>query len=210
MDFNTNNNENLENIIDVSWIPGVLNTVYQHNVSTVFAGTTSIKNTPVFISSDAAYPATAGPSSFMRENPVQVRNDGIFDRTVQPANTKHNIDHAPIFTPQKIIDYAHQHRKTFDDYMRDFHVFRFIEHNHKTTKHITVFIQDVNIEKVIEKRSEVALRQKTLGYLRQTEKPEDSVSNPSYPVYGATDELKKNHGWVSLVAKRDCRKAVKS
>lgn len=100
-----------------------------------------------------------------------------------PLNNDINneIDDCPTFKPNKVIEYDHLHRQTFDELLLEFKVFRVIDHKHQTTPEIRELLKHVDVDKIIEKRKAVAQRKKILQYLRDAERPEDTVSNPSYP-----------------------------
>jgi hypothetical protein len=87
----------------------------------------------------------------------------------------------PVFKPAKNIEYNHTHMQSFDEKMLEFKVFRVIDYKHKTTFKLREFTKDIEPEKIIEKRTAVALRKKILEHLKSAERPEDTVSNPSYP-----------------------------
>lgn len=87
----------------------------------------------------------------------------------------------PTFTPAKITDYKHAHIPTLSEQLMEFKVFSVIDYKHRSTYKIQEFIRDVDVDKIIEKRKAIALRKKTLEYLRNAERPEDTVSNPTYP-----------------------------
>lgn len=97
----------------------------------------------------------------------------------QPQEPQH-VNH-PTFTPSKIIDYKHVHMPTFEEKLMEFKTFRVVDYKHKTTQKLWEFIQGVDTDKVIERRKAIALRKKILEYLKNAERPEDTVSNPKYP-----------------------------
>jgi YLP motif-containing protein 1 len=113
------------------------------------------------------------PINFMQSpaNFTQPRSNNEFYQNVE----------CPIFKPTKVIDYEHEHKQTFEEQLMEFRVFRSIEYNHQDTHNLKEFIRDIDVDKIIEKRKAVALRKKILEYLRNAERPEDTVSNPKYP-----------------------------
>lgn len=60
-------------------------------------------------------------------------------------------------------------------------MFRVIDYKHVSTPQLQALIKDVDVDKIIQKRKAVALRKKILEYLKNAERPEDTVSNPKYP-----------------------------
>lgn len=90
-------------------------------------------------------------------------------------------ENCPVFTPLKITDHNHKHTPTLSEILMEFRAWKVIDYHHQTTLKLKEFIKDIDIDKVVEKRKAVALRKKTLGYLKTVENPEDTVSNPKYP-----------------------------
>lgn len=92
-----------------------------------------------------------------------------------------NFADCPTFNPLKIIDHKHVHRPTFTELLMEFKVFKVVEYAHKTTESLQKFIEDVDTDKIIEKRKAVAQRRKILEYLKNAKNPAETVSNPKYP-----------------------------
>jgi predicted kinase len=91
------------------------------------------------------------------------------------------FEELPVFAPKKIVDYKHCHMPTFEETLMEFRVFRVLDYKHQTNAELREYIQDIDVDKIIEKRKSVALRKKILEYLKSAERPEDTVSNPKYP-----------------------------
>ena len=70
---------------------------------------------------------------------------------------------------------------TLSEQLLEFRVFKVVDYKHQTTLRLAEYIKEIDTDKIIEKRKAVALRKKTLEYLKNAEKPEDTVSNPRYP-----------------------------
>lgn len=87
----------------------------------------------------------------------------------------------PIYVPKKTIEYGHQHATTLEEKMMEFNIFRVVDYKHKMTKHLYEFVKDIDLDKIIERKKVILLRKKTLNYLKNAERPEDTVSNPKYP-----------------------------
>lgn len=98
-----------------------------------------------------------------------------------PQITKPSIDEIPIYVPKKTVDYSHKNIETLQDQMMEFKIFRVIDYKNKTTRSLFEFIKDVDLDKIIERKKTILLRRKTLAYLKNAERPEDTVSNPKYP-----------------------------
>lgn len=88
---------------------------------------------------------------------------------------------APIYVPNKTIEYAHKHVSTLEEQMMEFNIFRVVDYKHKMTKTLYEFVKDIDLDKIIERKKVILLRKKTLNYLKNAERPEDTVSNPKYP-----------------------------
>lgn len=99
----------------------------------------------------------------------------------QPPPQEPTYDNCPTFTPSKIIDYKHVHMPTLYEQLLEFKVFRVIDYKHRTSLSLREFVKDIDTDRIIEKRKSVALRKKILEYLKNAERPEDTVSNPKYP-----------------------------
>lgn len=117
----------------------------------------------------------------MYENNYMFGIEAFEPPTLNVNNNNAMIDDCPIFEPKKVIEYEHLHKPTFDELLLEFKVFRVIDHKHQTLPEIRDLLKNVDIDKIIEKRKAVAQRKKILQYLREAERPEDTVSNPSYP-----------------------------
>lgn len=100
---------------------------------------------------------------------------------MQETEVESSFDEVPTFTPARIIDYKHKHMPTFEEHLMEFKIFRTIEYNHRPLITLNNFIRDVDIDKIVEKRRSVAMRKKILEYLKNAERPEETVSNPKYP-----------------------------
>lgn len=93
----------------------------------------------------------------------------------------HSVAEIPIYVPKKTVDYSHKNIETLHDQMMEFKIFRVIDYKYKTTRSLFEFIKDVDLDKIVEKKKTILLRRKTLAYLKNAERPEDTVSNPKYP-----------------------------
>lgn len=102
-------------------------------------------------------------------------------RFQQQSQPQASFEEVPVFKPEKVVDYNHLHKPTFEESLMEFKVFRTIEYKHRTSHMLNDFVKDVDVDKIIEKRKAVALRKKILEYLRNAQRPEDTVSNPKYP-----------------------------
>lgn len=147
----------------------------------------------------------SNPAQHQSDSPMQ--NNNTYQQTSQFEQSlgKENMisrnsieaifDEFPVFKPSKVLDYNHEHIPTLEEQLMEFRVIRMVEYNHRETPKLRDFIKDVDVDKIIEKRKAVALRKKILEYLKNAERPEDTVSNPKYP---------KN--WEMIVVERPPRK----
>lgn len=90
-------------------------------------------------------------------------------------------DILPVFTPVKIIDHQHAHLPTFEETLMEFKVHRVFDYTHKANSKLRDFVKDIDTERIAEKLKSITQRKKILQYLKQAERPEDTVSNPKYP-----------------------------
>jgi len=99
----------------------------------------------------------------------------------------------------KIFDYKHTHLKTFEEQLMEIKISRVVDYNHQTNQQLSEFIRDVEVDRIIEKRKAAALRKTILEYLRNAERPEETVSNPKYP-----------NNWEVIPRERPPRKSRRS
>lgn len=141
-------------------------------------------------------PTTAQPKNANNYNTSQqqnqhqqqsfVPNQRSFNNYQQDRNSEdpvnaNVIEECPAFEAKKVIQYDHQHKPTFEEQLLEFKIFRIIDYKHQTKQELQDIKRTVDIDKIIEKRKAVAQRKKILEYLRNAERPEDTVSNPLYP-----------------------------
>lgn len=104
-----------------------------------------------------------------------------FNNNYNQQQQQQQIEEFPTFSPNRIVDYKHAHLQTFEEQLLEFKVFRVVEYKHYANPKLRDFVKDIDTDKIIEKRKSVALRKKILEYLKNAERPEDTVSNPKYP-----------------------------
>lgn len=85
---------------------------------------------------------------------------------------------SPNLVSIKKINYQHVHQGTFQELMSEFSVSKVFDHKHQLSPE---FLDEIDLDKIIQKRKLIATRKKILKYLKTAEKPEDTVSNPKYP-----------------------------
>lgn len=113
------------------------------------------------------------------ENSNNIANDNVHFSQLQVEEPF--FDNCPIYKPSKIIDYEHIHQQTFGERIREFKVFRSVDYKHIANSELNDFLKNFDIDKVIEKLRNEAVRKKILGHLKCAETPEQTVSNPKYP-----------------------------
>lgn len=100
------------------------------------------------------------------------------------AETKENegnfLNQLPSFEPAKIIDYNHKRILSEDEKILELKAKSF-DHNHKPSQIIMEHIKNIDIQSIVKKRKIIAQKTSVLKYLRMADRPEDTVSNPSYP-----------------------------
>ena len=119
-----------------------------------------------------------------QQHPQQQQQQHQFQQNMinnenQPA--QRSLEETPTFKPAKIIDYDHRPKPSFEETLLEFRVFKTIEYNHRSKKSLLDFVFDIDVEKILEKKKQIALRKKILEYLKNADNPSDTVSNPNYP-----------------------------
>jgi predicted kinase len=116
-----------------------------------------------------------------RSQNFQNKENFNFNNNSSYQQQEPTYDNVPTFTPGKIVDYKHVHMQTFEEQLMEFKIFRVIDYKHQTSPFLREWLREIDTDKIIEKRKAVALRKKILEYLKNAERPEDTVSNPKYP-----------------------------
>lgn len=112
----------------------------------------------------------------VKQKPSPFKAPELADSSLTNCSTE-----LPTFTPKKIIDYGHVHKKTFCELLQEFQVYSKIDYKHQTSLKLQKFIENVDVDKIIKKRKSIVARRKILEYLKTAKRPEDTVSNPCYP-----------------------------